>query len=299
MKPLIAGPLVSCILLAAACAAVNPRGSDGAVTQAAVAQPAAAEYVAMGSSFASGPGVATAAPDGPAPCRQSSANYARLVAQRLHLSLLDNTCAGATMAHVLRGGQHGRAAQVEGITPATKLVTVTIGGNDIGFMSNLAAWSCAQKPEILPVEWRAPVCSAGRSDDAVDAGLGQLAVQFDELATEVRRRSPQARLVFVDYSTVLPDAGHCPDRLPITDEQLQRGRTMERRLAEVTAAAARRNGALLVRASQATHGHDVCAAEPWVWSWVFPATLTEWAPGAYHPTEKAMQAIAEAIVGAL
>jgi len=70
---------------------------------------------------------------------------------------------------------------------------------------------------------------------------------------------------------------------------------MEKRLAEVTAQAARQSGATVVRASEITRGHDVCSTDPWVSGWIFPPTLTTWAPGAYHPTEKAMQAIADAV----
>ena len=260
---------------------------------------ATADYVALGSSFASGPGIAQPAPDGLPQCWQSSANYARLLAQKLGVSLIDNTCAGATTGHMLHGGQHGLGPQVDAITADTKLVTVTIGGNDIGYLSNLGAWSCANKPEILPPELRDLACKAGRPPKAVDAALAELGGHLEEITAAVKRRSPDARVVFVDYTTVLPDQGHCPDRMPISDADLQLGRTMQARLAEVTAQSARRSGALLVRASEVTHGHDVCAADPWVSGWIFPPTLTTWAPGAYHPTGAAMQAIAEAIAKAL
>lgn len=274
-------------------------GATDAPMATAETRPRSAEYVAMGSSFASGPGIAAPAADGLAQCWQSSANYARLLARRLNLTLIDQSCGGATTAHVLRGGQHAHGPQVDAVTAETKLVTVTIGGNDIGFISNLAAWSCARQPEVLPPELRELACNAGRSDDAVDASVAELGEQLREITGEVRRRSPQAQVVFVDYTTVLPAEGHCPDRLPVSDEELQRGRAMEARLAEVTAASARASGAMIVRASEASRGHDVCAPDPWVSGWTFPPTLTTWAPGAYHPTEAAMQAIAEAVWQAL
>jgi hypothetical protein len=58
---------------------------------------------------------------------------------------------------------------------------------------------------------------------------------------------------------------------------------------------ARDTGALLVRASEITHGHDICSADPWVYPDTFPNTPFSYGPAAYHPTEQAMQAIADAI----
>jgi lysophospholipase L1-like esterase len=292
---------VTCAVLLQLFAFSGPRAAAAVVAppgEGTTGSPRA-EYVAIGSSFVSGPGVSVPAADGLEQCRQSSANYPRLLAHRLQLSLFDESCAGATTAHVLHGGQFGHAAQVDAVTSSTKLVTVTVGGNDMGFMSNLGAWSCARKPEILPSELRELACQAGRSDAAVDAALAELGGHLRQITDEVRRRSPQARVVFVDYTTVLPAQGHCPDRLPISDEELQRGRAMETKLAEVTAQAARESGASIVRASAVTRGHDVCSKDPWVSEWTFPPTLTTWAPGAYHPTEKAMHAIADAVWQAL
>lgn len=80
----------------------------------------------------------------------------------------------------------------------------------------------------------------------------------------MHQRSPNARLVFVDYTTVLPDSGSCPTRLPITDAELQRGRRIAAQLVADTSAAAQRNGALLAQVSKATHDHDICSADPWV-----------------------------------
>jgi hypothetical protein len=44
----------------------------------------------MASSFVSGPGVANPAADGLEQCRQSSANYPRILARRLNLSLVES-----------------------------------------------------------------------------------------------------------------------------------------------------------------------------------------------------------------
>jgi len=68
----------------------------------------------------------------------------------------------------------------------------------------------------------------------MDRALKKLPGRFARIAAEVRRRSPRAILVFVDYTTVLPESGDCPDRLPLTAEQLAQGRALARELEQTT-----------------------------------------------------------------
>src|SRR5258705_2776133 len=63
------------------------------------------EYVALGSSFGAGPGVATRAPNSPLACMRSADNYAHILARVRHLTFTDMTCIGATTKDVLEGGQ--------------------------------------------------------------------------------------------------------------------------------------------------------------------------------------------------
>ena len=94
------------------------------------------EYVAMGHSFASGPmipGVADAS------CLRSNNNYANFVARRLKLALTDVTCGAATTDNITSTPQGAHPPQVEALTPDTKLVTITIGSNDVGYtVANMA-----------------------------------------------------------------------------------------------------------------------------------------------------------------
>ena len=94
--------------------------------------------------------------------------------------------------------------------------------------------------------------------------------------------------MFVDYATVLPDTGACPGRLPLTADQLERGRALAAQLRDTTATAVRDFGPLLVRAADVTRGHDVCSADPWVNGFTFPETPLNFGPLAYHPTARAM-----------
>jgi lysophospholipase L1-like esterase len=166
--------------------------------------PAGAKYVAMGSSFAAGPGVSTPADDPPGRCARSKDNYAHQLARRRGLALVDVSCSGATTAHLL-GPWNELKPQLDAVDAQTRLVTVTIGGNDVRLTGGQGAGAChtAALPDARCADPPAPPNAAEWAD--LEAHLGQI-------AGEVRRRAPQARLVFVDYTTVLPPTGTCAGR---------------------------------------------------------------------------------------
>jgi hypothetical protein len=101
--------------------------------------------------------------------------------------LVDVTCSGATTVHLLQGGQFGQPAQLDAVTPATQLVTVTIGGNDVFFMTNLIAMSCGL-PGGCPIRPDALVqtrfASLADSLRQIVAGAHQLADITRQVAQE-------------------------------------------------------------------------------------------------------------------
>ena len=72
-------------------------------------------YVAMGSSFAAGPGLRPRVAGSPRLAGRSQVNYAHLVAAKLGLELVDVTFGGTTTADIL-------ASQVPVVTQDTTLV---------------------------------------------------------------------------------------------------------------------------------------------------------------------------------
>jgi lysophospholipase L1-like esterase len=252
------------------------------------------EYVALGSSFGAGPGVPDRDPTSPVLCIRSANNYAHQLAALRHLGLTDVTCSGATAQNVLHGGQYFQPPQLDAVSATTKLVTITAGGNDIFYLPNLFAWSCATDPGRLPFAWRISVCDA-KSDADVDRELEQVGASLQEIGAEAHRRAPDATVVYVNYTAVLPDTGYCPDKLPITNAQFDRARQLAKTLVAKTAEAARVTGSLLVSAADLTRGHDICSADPWVYGYTFSASPITYGPVAYHPTLRAMAAIAAQI----
>ncbi|WP_078278796.1 SGNH/GDSL hydrolase family protein [Mycobacteroides franklinii] len=256
------------------------------------------QYVALGSSFGAGPGVPSRDPTSPVLCIRSDNNYAHQLARLRHLDLTDVTCSGATAQNVLHGGQYFQPPQLDAIRSDTTLVTITAGGNDIYYLPNLFAWSCAKDPSALSFSWRLSVCDV-RSDDEVDRAVARVGASLQEIGREAHRRAPNATVVYVNYTTVLPDAGYCPDKMPITDAQFDRARVLAKTLVAKTEEAAHATGSLLVSAAGLTRGHDICSKDPWVYGYTFSATPLNYGPMAYHPTLRAMTAIAAGINKAL
>ena len=104
------------------------RGSVvlGAVFLLAVPAAAAADrYVALGDSFSSG--VGTGSYTLSSSCKRSVYAFPYLLSkQRANTSLVFAACSGATTSDLM-------ANQIQSVDATTTLVTVTIGGNDIGF----------------------------------------------------------------------------------------------------------------------------------------------------------------------
>lgn len=100
------------------------------------------EYVAMGDSFSSGEGVGPfitgTAEEGTNAneCHRSTSAYPLLLdtdsALQLNLSMFV-ACSGATTNNVLSTGQYDESPQIDALSSSTDVVTITIGGNDMGF----------------------------------------------------------------------------------------------------------------------------------------------------------------------
>jgi lysophospholipase L1-like esterase len=167
-----------------------------------------------------------------------------------------------------------------------QLVTLTIGGNDIAYVRNLMSYGCQLRTQWYWKFLQALTGCHAMPDAEVQARLQALPERFDRIAAEVHRRSPQARLVLLTYQSVLPASGSCA-RLGLNDEQADHMRAVAGQLAEITRAAAARNGALLFDAAAATAAHDACAVDPWMGD--------QQAAAALHPNLAGMTALAQGL----
>jgi lysophospholipase L1-like esterase len=239
--------------------------------------------------MAAGPGIAPRVPGSPRRAGRSERNYAHLAAHALSLELTDVTYSGATTANLLEETQHGARPQVEVLRGDEVLVTVTIGGNDIGYVPALMAASLPAPARRLPV-----LGSRLRElldPDARERSLRGLGASMRAVGEAVRIRAPHARVMFVDYLTLLPPAGRPAAPLAAVDADL--GRHLAARLTEITAAAAAETGCELVAAAEASRGHHAWSNVPWTVGARLPVPRR---PAPFHPNAAGMAAVADMVV---
>ncbi|WP_375195558.1 SGNH/GDSL hydrolase family protein, partial [Sphingobium sp.] len=240
-----------------------------------------AKYVAMGSSFAAGPGITQTADTPPTRCARSWDNYAHQLARKRGFRLTDVSCSGAKALHLLEKWSE-LPPQLDALTQDTSLVTVTVGGNDVGYIGGLIGASC----RAIGGSSCLPVVDPGEQD------WQQLEARMRAMLAEMRRRAPQARIIVNDYPAVLPDEGQCRAS-PLPPQQADRSRAIAARLARLTAQIAGQSGVELLQASRITHGHDICARDPWMNGFAGSANSTGFVP--YHPNLAGMTAVANAL----
>lgn len=242
------------------------------------------EYVALGDSWSAD--VVLLDRDGlpdtthvPIDCVQSHTNYPKLVARQLGVARFrDATCGSATTDHFTQpqrlplGGVN--APQFDRLTASTDLVTVGIGGNDAGIAS--AAMSCISLspiglpapalpvPDLLPlIDLSQPplgACkerfTAGGVDRLAQAILAAEGKVVSALQ-EIHRRSPEARVLLVNYLDAIPKRG-CWPFVPITHADMAYLHDTFAGLNAMLARAAARGGAELVDTHPLSTGHHVC-----------------------------------------
>ena len=129
-----------------------PTGYEGEIIPSE--QPHA-KYVAMGDSFSSGegnPSFETGTDEGGLnECHRSPLAYPRLLEDELEFETTAFVaCSGATTSNVLYGGASDgnwdEGPQIDALSEETEIVTITIGGNDVGFKvfaTNCTLASCS------------------------------------------------------------------------------------------------------------------------------------------------------------
>ncbi|MEU1199928.1 SGNH/GDSL hydrolase family protein [Streptomyces sp. NPDC005813] len=246
------------------------------------------DYVALGDSYASAPLV----PDqSDATCLRSDHNYPSLVAHSVGATLTDVSCAGATTAH-MASAQGAVPAQLDALDRGTDLVTVTVGGNDIGFSTVLG--TCAQLSATDPAGAPCRTHFTGTGSDTITESIEQTAPKVAQVIRGIRHRAPHARVVVVGYPDLFPDNGvGCTSaKVPLAAGDFSYLRDKEKELNGMLARQARRGGAEYVNTYAPTVGHDLCQPTGNRWIETF-APETPAAP--VHPNAAGESAMAGAV----
>ena len=284
MRPVLVAALVAPFVLALTGAA-SPR------------EPDVGRYVSLGDSYAAGPLIPpqTSLPLG---CLRSDRNYPSVLAGTLGAAEhVDVSCSGATTAelgHPQRTRLGTNPAQLDAVTARTDVVTLTIGGNDIGFAEIIR--ECATRSPLKPggAACREHYTADG---DQLAARIAAAAPDVAAALEAVADRAPDATVAVVGYPAILPDQGPgCFPVVPLTAGDVAYLRDTEKGLNAMLAREAKRAGATFVDTYTPTIGHDMCT--PPGTKWV--EGLVPTAPAApVHPNALGMTAMASAVADAL
>jgi lysophospholipase L1-like esterase len=254
-------------------------------------------YVAMGDSFSSGPLISLPQAGSPLGCFRSNNNYAVQVARALRVgSFTDISCAGARIEHMSRPqtkllGGRANPPQFSALTPDTTLVSLTIGGNDIGFSHS---FPCAVYAFTAP---NGAPCRKVLTRNGIDqyrVAIEQTAPRVGAVLRGIRARAPRADVYLMNYLRLLPATGSgCFPVVPVARGDVRYLRGVQDDLNRMLARQAAAAGVTYV--DVAAPGHDMCQRIDRRWVEGIPAKPA--AP--VHPNAAGMRAMAGFLLAAI
>ncbi|HSS56606.1 MAG TPA: SGNH/GDSL hydrolase family protein [Solirubrobacteraceae bacterium] len=254
----------------------------------------AADWAGLGDSYAAGPLIPNQQLS-PLGCLRSDHNFAHLAAAALGRTLTDASCSGAktddmTAPQDVTPGQN--PPQFNALTTDTQVVTLQIGGNDIGFTSILENCATAN-PFAHPCRDKYVVNGHDTLADKIAATAPKVAAVLQGIHT----RSPTARVFVVNYAAILPETGSgCWPQVPIGFSDVPYLRSVEKNLNAMLAEEAAANGARIVDDYTAGLGRDACKSSST--RWVEPLVPAN-AAAPFHPNARGEAGIATVVVGAV
>jgi lysophospholipase L1-like esterase len=284
--------IAAALSVTAMTAAVATAPSAGAHTTGSTA---GKTYVALGDSYAAGFGLPTATPTRTQypGCAQTSLDYPHRLAALLKLRLTDASCSGATTADFytpqsVSGPQPpAQLDVVKALQP--DLVTVTIGGNDLGFIS--IATTCLAATQTGPLlshptfaSCAAYFASPAGSADNPFTRLEAVGAKVRTALMAVHKAAPHAKVVVIAYPAIAPNARNTPlggcfaanaipptlvppltSAFPFTDADVPFLARVQQRLDAEIAEATRDSGGSYADIYDASLPHSACSPESTRW----------------------------------
>lgn len=250
------------------------------------------KYVAMGDSYSSG----TGAPpyDLPGGCARSTNAYPFLFAKSIEaigpVEVESVACAGAKIRHITEGYGDKGPAEIAAVDATTDLVTLSIGGNDVGWTE--AVIGCSVLPDCEEF------ANQGGTDIMSDR-IKSIEPALTETYKAVKAAAPNATIVVFGYAEFAPvetdAAEECSAAAGWTRKEMQWVANQMAEINEVVKRAAASAGVTYVDVGNAYQGHELCTADPYHNGY----TLLPDPGSSFHPNAKGYQAIAAVLSGAL
>jgi lysophospholipase L1-like esterase len=270
---LFAGVLAAVFATGAVAGVATPVAADPPAVAASSSKHSPVKYVALGDSYAAGQG---AAGPGDFVCERTRLAYPSLLDLLPKIKLVKNAaCTGATTQTVLN-------TQLGDLRKSTRLVTLTVGVNDLGLVQLVGA--CSADPTSAVCQAGVPALTsevqkalAGNQDNVFSRAGASVAA----LLQRIRSLAPRAKIVVTGYPRPLePNASNSLVTLVNTGTDVLNGA-----LARAVPASGVRK-AVFVDVTRLFKGHGVGSSRPW---------LITSGPDAFHPNLAGQAAYAFAI----
>lgn len=232
------------------------------------------QYVGLGDSYSAGNGAFSTNLDWG--CGRNTYAYPYLVAsERPNTSLTFVACQGAVTEDVINN-------QVPQLGADTDYVSITVGGNDVGFANliiNCAgswSWNCGNAV-----------------NDAKDKIRNELPAKLDRTYAAIRAQAPDATVVVLGYARMFGKKLSCAAANGIDEQEATWANEVADLLDTTIADRAGAAGFTYLSQIKSFTNHDVCARDPWLngksWS----------VADGYHPTRNGYRAMASAVRGVI
>jgi lysophospholipase L1-like esterase len=253
-------------------------------------------YVALGDSYTAGPLI----PDdisGSGACLRSDHDYPSLVGEAIQPSgFADVSCSGAVTSD-MTSAQGSNPPQFDALGRGDRLVTLGIGGNDIGFVGIALTCLALSVLDSTGAPCEAHYTSGGT--DQVAAAIAQTAPKIATVLQGIRQRAPRARVLVIGYPDILPaSASDCAPgvSIPLAAGDIPWLNSEEQALDRMLATQAAASGATYVDTYASSIGHDACQAPGTRW---IEGVVNVQGAAPIHPNELGMQNDARQILAAL
>ncbi len=222
------------------------------------AQAAGVHYVALGDSYSSGVGAGNYIGSSGS-CDRSTNAYSALWAQQHHPSAYSSVaCSGAKTTDVT-------ANQLSALSTSTTLVSITIGGNDVGFSSIMT--DCILGGTTTCVN----EINAAKANATANLP-GKLATVYNG----IKSKAPNAHVVVLGYPDFYDLSKNCVGISQTSRAAIDGGIDL---LDSITSTAAAKAGFTYGEVRGSFAGHEICDSNRWLHSVDF-WDITE----SYHPT---------------
>jgi hypothetical protein len=277
-------------------------------------------YVAMGDSYSAGEGLAPYLPGTDTPpagndCHRSDRAYPELLRLRPAVAPVFVACSGARsgqlFGHAQRTAPPPAPVQAAGgvLGPGVRLVTLTIGGNDVRFTGILR--HCFLNRDCLDVPFEPgppgddeaadPLPPAAPLRDWARAALPVVERRLTAVFSAIRTQAPNARIIALGYPRLFPvgkrtlQFNDCDSILRQVDIGERDGLdALQRDFNATIAAAARSAGIDFIDPSAAFDLHEACGV---LGGMINAAKLTHGTAdrGAFHPTATGQKVLARLV----